>query len=66
MPILRKSRAINLALLNISTSETLGAQLHMLSNIPKKIHISSSNIFGMTQVENEIFFNKSRVITLSY
>ena len=40
LPILTKSRAITLQLLNKSRHETPGAQLHMLTNIPKKLTLA--------------------------
>ena len=46
--ILTKSRAINLSLLNGSNREPLGAQLHMLINIPVNFQDSRSNTFGAT------------------
>jgi hypothetical protein len=36
--VFTKSRAINMTKQNKSTSETPGAQIHMLSNIPVKFH----------------------------
>ena len=41
-------RVITKPILNESTSETLGAQLHMLTNIPVKMRDYRSNTFGAT------------------
>ena len=43
-----KSRAITKPIVNESTSETPGAELHMLTNIPIKILDLRSNTFGAT------------------
>ena len=48
LQIFTKSRAITKPILNESTSETPGAQLHMLTNIPVKFPASSLNTFGAT------------------
>jgi hypothetical protein len=45
LQIFTKSRAITLTKQNYSTSETPGAQIHMLINIPVRFHDSRSNTF---------------------
>ena len=59
--------AINLPLLNKSTSQTLGAQVYMLSNIPVNFHNSNSNTFGAIHDTSWKwqFFIMSRAVTLS-
>jgi hypothetical protein len=66
LKIFTKSRAITLTKQNKSTSETPGAQLHMLSIIPAKFHDSRSNTFWATcdtSWKLQIF-TVSRAITL--
>ena len=56
MPILSKSMAINLPFLNKYTRKSIGAQLHMLSNIPVKLKLKHLELH-MNKVKM-VFFTK--------
>jgi hypothetical protein len=53
LQIFTKARAITHLILNKSTWNYPGAQLHMLSNIPVKFHDSRSNTFELSVTQNE-------------
>ena len=48
LQIVTKSRAIIKQILNESSSETSGVQLHVLTHIPVNIHECRSTTFGVT------------------
>jgi polyribonucleotide nucleotidyltransferase len=60
-----KLRAITQEILEKSSSQTLGAKLHMLTNIPVKFHDSRLNTFWATHDTNWKLqnFTKSTAIT---